>query len=457
MAPPPLLLTAQFTKRDAILYSLGIGCFSDNGDGSIDDISSENAFGDDELRFVFERHKDFESFPTFLLALSFLADRRNPDEAGTAASCPASGSRIGSGIRPFPPDSMSDPSDREGGVGGYRGCLIPRMFFRDPSEALQTKNLPVLHISQSLTLHRKFPIYPPFLRGGDSTSMDPPMQLHLEIRVTSVQPKRIGTFVSTRTCYFELNENGVRCDVATAEMTALVLGVDPNLVIPWQSQMNVGAKLDKSESEQSAALSKGLNNTRRNIRQHESSAPMRMDNNRLRRNKSTTWQYRIPRNAALLYRLSGDYNPIHVEDSGDDSLAGWMSSDDNKNRKNIPVLHGLCTMGYAVRAVLKHANGKYGGKDNVSLTFVRCNFSKPVFIGDVIRVSVWDAKEDSNTNTNAMNLTSSRDCILHFCVFRVPKNLSNVPIGNQTGDEKSDIVVDKGLATVRWESSVSRL
>jgi acyl dehydratase len=57
-----------------------------------------------------------------------------------------------------------------------------------------------------------------------------------------------------------------------------------------------------------------------------------------------TISYFIPENQAVLYRLNGDINPLHVDP--DFSKMGGFPR---------PILHGLCTYGHAVRAILYKA------------------------------------------------------------------------------------------------------
>ena len=81
---------------------------------------------------------------------------------------------------------------------------------------------------------------------------------------------------------------------------------------------------------------------------------------------------------ALIYRLSGDLNPIHASPSVA-RKAGFER----------PILHGLCTMGLAARALLQ---GLCDG-DPTRLRAMEVRFSKPVFPGETIRVEIYGKGE----------------------------------------------------------------
>jgi acyl dehydratase len=78
---------------------------------------------------------------------------------------------------------------------------------------------------------------------------------------------------------------------------------------------------------------------------------------------------------ALLYRLSGDRNPLH----SDPSFATAAGFDR-------PILHGLCTYGFTGRALL-HA---LCGGDPERFRSVEARFSSPVWPGDTLTVSIWE-------------------------------------------------------------------
>jgi acyl dehydratase len=77
---------------------------------------------------------------------------------------------------------------------------------------------------------------------------------------------------------------------------------------------------------------------------------------------------------ALIYRLSGDYNPLHAEPAAA-KAAGF----------DRPILHGLGTFGVSGHALLK----TMCGYDPARLKSFSCRFSAPVFPGEMIRTEMW--------------------------------------------------------------------
>ncbi len=78
--------------------------------------------------------------------------------------------------------------------------------------------------------------------------------------------------------------------------------------------------------------------------------------------------------SALIYRLSGDYNPLHC----DPDVA-------EKGGFDRPILHGLCTYGTAGHAILR----TLCGYDPSRFTGMQARFSAPVFPGETIRTEIW--------------------------------------------------------------------
>jgi acyl dehydratase len=77
---------------------------------------------------------------------------------------------------------------------------------------------------------------------------------------------------------------------------------------------------------------------------------------------------------ALLYRLSGDRNPLH-SDPEFAKRAGFPR----------PILHGLCTYGFTGRALLH----TLCGSDPARFKSMEGRFSKPVFPGEALTVAMW--------------------------------------------------------------------
>lgn len=78
---------------------------------------------------------------------------------------------------------------------------------------------------------------------------------------------------------------------------------------------------------------------------------------------------------AALYRLNGDLNPLHI-DPRIGEMAGFGK----------PILHGLCTYGYAARAIVQ----KECGGDGDKLKYYSGQFRKPVWPGDTLVTEGWN-------------------------------------------------------------------
>ncbi len=80
--------------------------------------------------------------------------------------------------------------------------------------------------------------------------------------------------------------------------------------------------------------------------------------------------------AALIYRLSGDYNPLHA-DPAYAANAGFKA----------PILHGRCTFGVACHALVR----TLCAYDPARLKNMQGRFSAPVYPGEIIRTEIWRA------------------------------------------------------------------
>jgi len=79
---------------------------------------------------------------------------------------------------------------------------------------------------------------------------------------------------------------------------------------------------------------------------------------------------------ALLYRISGDTNPLHADPAFAEAV-GFPQG---------PILHGLCTYGFVGRAILAHA----AGGDVARVRAYGAQFRKPVWPGDTLVTQGWN-------------------------------------------------------------------
>ena len=78
---------------------------------------------------------------------------------------------------------------------------------------------------------------------------------------------------------------------------------------------------------------------------------------------------------AMLYRLQGDTNPIHI----DPKTA-------RKAKFERPILHGLCTHSIVARVIYEKCL-----KNEVKrMKAIQCRFKKPVYPGDLLTINIWN-------------------------------------------------------------------
>ena len=83
---------------------------------------------------------------------------------------------------------------------------------------------------------------------------------------------------------------------------------------------------------------------------------------------------RISVNQAQIYRLSGDYNALHI----DPAAANFGGFEE-------PILHGLCTLGHVANMLL----GAFCGGDSKLFRKLKLRFSAPVYPGDTLGLRAW--------------------------------------------------------------------
>lgn len=133
---------------------------------------------------------------------------------------------------------------------------------------------------------------------------------------------------------------------------------------------------------------------------------------------------------AAIYRLCGDLNPLHI----DPSMAAMGGFDR-------PILHGLCSLGFSVRTVIK----SFASNDASLFKAVKARFVKPVLPGQTLKISMWQENnriyfETSVVENNSVVISGA---YIDLKAVRMQPNMKNVSAHNLQSDAVFGAICDR--------------
>ncbi|PHJ23743.1 family domain-containing protein [Cystoisospora suis] len=147
--------------------------------------------------------------------------------------------------------------------------------------------------------------------------------------------------------------------------------------------------------------------------------------------QETPWKVvdvHTPQNLAVLYRLSGDTNPLHI-DRQMAALGGFSR----------PILHGLCTFGIATRAIIRHVLENEASR----VSSISARFSSAVTPGDSLQIQIWRKAVHTSTTETKKKKEDEEEEEIRFKVIN----------RTSTGSEK--VCLEQGILIAKTKKRTS--